>query len=957
MKRLKLWWYIILITVLAGCSLIKFGQEKQTVVDRFALEYKQLQKSITVGDKALQAEELDQALKAYQQAIAIKPEASKIHVKIGQIYLRQKEYDKAINAFKTGLKYAPGNLEARNYLGYLYEKTEKNKKAAREYKRVLKSDPKNLYALNHLGLMQFKLGRLDEAETVLRKALKIDPDCRQTGNKDVHNYLGLVYEERGDIGEAIAEYRESIRLNPDELWARKHLGSLYEEYGRYFEAQLIYLDILKIDPENAFAASRLKATEQFSSPQPITEIKPVEIVEDDVDAIIANAPSSNQYPEADAIILLDKFSHELLDDGTSRYTTHQIVKVLTERGIKKYGEIAIAFHFHSQNIGVNIARTILPDGNVVEPPDEAYNDVTAPGFTEYNLFSDMMWKVIAMPALTPGAVIEYKVTLEDALTNYEGRIEKERTRERENGKKGKKEREEKGKRCLPQRYRASAISAKWFWGDMSFQSTDPTLRSKCALRVPEDMKFKWKAYNCQINPAISIKNQKITYVWDYGKTEALEVEPNMPPLKEVVPRLSYSSVDSWKEVQKWYYDLAKDQYEIDESIQKKVKELVSDARDRESKIRAIYNFVATKIRYVGIEFGQSAYQPSNAIQVFKHRYGDCKDKVTLLIAMLKLAQIKAYPAMINPAPYAKIDLRMSSPSQFAHLICAVPGDGKMVTPLPHYQVSSLPHYLWLDPTVETCSYDTLPYSDQGRHAFVITESDGFFVTTPIDQPEANKLSMSIKLEIDSDGTANGVERVKTTGQFSIDYRFLYKNINPKDLVDFFEMVLNQKYPGVKVHDVNLSGLNKLNIPFETVVKFSVDDYAFNSGMSSQLIIPIPGDNFSDQATMVSRQERKYRLETGYPMQIQKEVAVNIPEGYVIPGLPQPIDMEYGFGKFSRQCTLEGRSVKYRLRYTTKKSSITPSKYHLFKRFIEAISREDEIQLICRKSGRRENERQ
>lgn len=922
MKKLKFFLCLILAIALAGCTLLDFDREKQPVVDKFALEYRQWEKQIAEGDRALQQEELNEALSAYQQAVAIKPESSEVHIKIGQIYLRQEEYEKAIDAFKTGLKYDPADNEARNYLGYLYEQVGKEEKAAREYEQVLKSDPQNLYALNHLGLMQFKLGKLDEAENLLRKALKIDPDCSHVDNKNVHNYLGLVYEEKGDIGEAIAEYRESIRLNPDDLWARKHLGSLYEDHGRYYEAQLIYLEILEIDPDNVFAASRLKALEQLSYPQTITEIEPVEIIPDDVDAIIANAPSREQYPEADAVVLLDKFSHEVLENGSSRYTTHQIISILTERGIKKYGDVAIAFRSQSQNIGVNIARTILPDGSVVEPPLEAYNDVTPSGLTEYNLFSDMMWKVITMPALMPGAIIEYKVTIEDAYSQTNSQND-------------------------------DSLAKSWFWGDMNFQSTDPTLRSKCALQMPEDMKFKWKVYNSQIKPDISIKNQKITYIWDYGETEAMDVEPNMPPLREIVPKLSYSSVDSWKEVKKWYTQLAKEQYEVDESIENKVRELISNAEDRESKIRAIYNFVATEIRYVGIEFGQGAYQPSSAIQVFKHRYGDCKDKVTLLIAMLKLAKITAYPAMINPAPYAEVDTELPSPSQFAHLICAVPKAGKpedlgwkngRMEEWKENNQQSL--YLWLDATSETSGYDTLPYRVQGRKAFVITESDGFFVTTPTDPAEANKLSMSTDMKINRDGTINGIERVKTSGQFSIDYRLLYKDIKPEDLVDFFEMTLNQKYPGVKVHDVRLSGLNDLDAPFETVVKFSVDHYGLNYG--NKLIIPIPNDNFSDQAAMVSQQERRYELKTGYPVQIQKDVTVNIPDGYVLSELYQPVEMEYDFGKFSRQYTLEGKMVKYSLKYTINTSSIPPSKYHLFKRFIEAISREDKIQLIYSK---------
>ena len=95
---------------------------------------------------------------------------------------------------------------------------------------------------------------------------------------------------------------------------------------------------------------------------------------------------------------------------------------------------------------------------------------------------------------------------------------------------------------------------------------------------------------------------------------------------------------------RWYKELAKDRYIPDADIEEKVQQLIRHLETDEEKIRALYHFVASKIRYVGIELGQSAYQPSYATEVFQMQYGDCKDKTTLLISMLDLAGIKAIPA-------------------------------------------------------------------------------------------------------------------------------------------------------------------------------------------------------------------------------------------------------------------------------------------------------------------------
>ena len=210
--------------------------------------------------------------------------------------------------------------------------------AAEYYERVLDISVDNLYALNHLGLAYKQLQRFDEAIEVLHTALSFDPRCERPESENLHNYLGLIYLERGEIGEAIAELRESIRLFPSDIWAREQLAALFENQQRYFEAQLQYQQILEIDPDNLLALTRLQAfAQQNFGPTEVAEVPPVMLLSPDVEHIIANAPDVSDYPDADTLVLFNHFSHDILPTGQSRYTTHQVVKILTERGIQKYG--------------------------------------------------------------------------------------------------------------------------------------------------------------------------------------------------------------------------------------------------------------------------------------------------------------------------------------------------------------------------------------------------------------------------------------------------------------------------------------------------------------------------------------------------------------------------------------------------------------------------------------------
>ena len=356
------------------------------------------------------------------------------------------------------------------------------------------------------------------------------------------------------------------------------------------------------------AITRLQALSQLNlSPIQVVNVPPVTLLDPDVEHIIANAPDASDYPNADTLVLFNHFSHDVLPSGQSRYTTHQVVKILTERGIQKYGDIAIPYQPASQNIGVNIARTVTADGTVLQPPDEAFNDVTPPGLLSYNLYSDAMWKVISMVGLAPGVCIEYQVTLEDKVAGGE----------------------------------------TWIMGGYNFQATEATLETSYALQMPKTWHLQWHVANdiSQANPlkprVSYTENDTVIYIWKYGETPALELEESMPHVNNVAPRLRYSSIADWGDVYTWYKELAKGRYTPDADIEERVRQLTRDLKTDEAKIRAIYHFVASKIRYVGIELGQSAYQPSHATEVFQMQYGDCKDKTTLLISMLDLVGIRA----------------------------------------------------------------------------------------------------------------------------------------------------------------------------------------------------------------------------------------------------------------------------------------------------------------------------
>jgi len=142
-----------------------------------------------------------------------------------------------------------------------------------------------------------------------------------------------------------------------------------------------------------------------------------------------------------------------------------------------------------------------------------------------------------------------------------------------------------------------------------------------------------------------------------------------------------------------------------------VKKITQGKLTLREKARAIYNWVVTNIRYVGLEFGIAGFKPHSAQEVFNNKYGDCKDKATLLIAMYKAAGIPAFYALVGTREMGKLEKEIPM-SQFNHaIVVAKIGD----------------ELIWLDPTCEVASFGEIPGDDQEKLALVFFEDKAKFL--------------------------------------------------------------------------------------------------------------------------------------------------------------------------------------------------------------------------------------
>ena len=337
------------------------------------------------------------------------------------------------------------------------------------------------------------------------------------------------------------------------------------------------------------------------------------------------------------------------NDGTGTRVTSVRMRVQSDAGVRSFGLLAFAYQGSSEGLDIDYVRVHKPDGSVVPTPPENFQDMAAAITREAPFYSDLREKHVAVKGLSVGDVLEYQCSW----------------------------------------HVNKPLAPGQFWVDYNFNDQQIVLDEQLEVRVPKQRAIKLKS--TKIPPVITEDGNYRVYTWktsnpkskvesDEDKT-ALLVQRARGRLPQ--PDLRLSSFQSWDEVGRWYSDLQKDRVKPTPEITAKAAELTKPASDESSKLHAIYHYVSTEFRYIGVDFGIGRYQPHTAAEVLSNQYGDCKDKHTLFASLLAEVGIKAYPALISVSH--DLDADVPSPSQFDHVVSVVP-QGK--------------NLLWLDTTPE-----------------------------------------------------------------------------------------------------------------------------------------------------------------------------------------------------------------------------------------------------------------
>ena len=317
-------------------------------------------------------------------------------------------------------------------------------------------------------------------------------------------------------------------------------------------------------------------------------------------------------------------------------------------------------------------------------------------------------------------------------------------------------------------------------------------------------------------------DKKKKYIWEFKDIPMLFPEPNMIPYYRVSMRLLFSTIPSWEDVSRWYYNLVEPKLRPSKEIIKKVKELIKGKKTDLEKIKAIFYFVSRKIRYLGIiaESKRPGFEPHDVSLTFKRRYGVCRDKAALLVCMLRIAGFHAAPVLLSMGN--KLDKEIVVP-YFNHAIAAV------------LDKEGNPIY-FLDPTSET-SKQLLPDYDRDCSYLIAYKKGGYLGTTPINLPEKNLIQIKIKDSLGKDGIIRGEIYGKCLGFVDTVFRSILLNKSYYEQKRFLIRFFEGKRPGLRIKEVKFSNPMDMKTPFCFFLKFELRN-AVISKKNSLFIWPL-----------------------------------------------------------------------------------------------------------------------
>lgn len=269
------------------------------------------------------------------------------------------------------------------------------------------------------------------------------------------------------------------------------------------------------------------------------------------------------------------------------------------------------------------------------------------------------------------------------------------------------------------------------FGSFDFDWAMPVAARHARLLWPQGRPLYWKLHNGVPPARVTEAGGELDHRWALRDVPARRVDSDRPAWHDPYAWAEWGEYADWGAVARWAVPLYRLPAVLPPAVEREVARIAASTADPEQRLLAALRFVQREVRYLGIEMGANSHAPHAPDVVLRRRFGDCKDKTLLTLALLRGLGVPARAALVHTELRHAAAERLPTPWAFNHVLVQAELDGRPV---------------WLDPTRAPQAGRGVAQwvqSDHGRALVVDAATRGF---VPMAGPQPMQREMHALLD-------------------------------------------------------------------------------------------------------------------------------------------------------------------------------------------------------------------
>lgn len=194
----------------------------------------------------------------------------------------------------------------------------------------------------------------------------------------------------------------------------------------------------------------------------------------------------------------------------------------------------------------------------------------------------------------------------------------------------------------------------------------------------KDKQIQWRTFPGILQPRVKKTAQGTELVADILNSTAPRAPENAPRRFTVVNAVEVTEFKDWPAVSRLFAPLYGKAASLapDSPVKAEAAKIAAESSDPRRRAELALELVQKQVRYLFLGMNAGGFVPAAADQTWTRRFGDCKGKTVLLVALLGELGIEARPVLVHTQEGDLVGTRLPSMEAFDHVIVEAKIGGK-----------------------------------------------------------------------------------------------------------------------------------------------------------------------------------------------------------------------------------------------------------------------------------------